>query len=167
MVPRLRTTSPADPGWTRKRHGQGFVTVDGTGKRLPAADAQRVKRGWARIDAAEVNLFLRGLLGDDVSAKDFRTSHGTVHAAVALARRPETTVTTRKRAVAAAMRDVAEHLGNTPTLARASYVDPRLIDPYQDGVTIERAVAKLDRSRLSPAQRQEVLERAVLRRLKT
>lgn len=68
-----------------------------------------------------------------MSAKVFRTRHGTVHAAVALARRPETTASKRKGAVAAAMRDVAELLGNTPTVARASYVDPRLIDLYQDG----------------------------------
>jgi DNA topoisomerase-1 len=69
-----------------------------------------------------------------MTAKDFRTWHGTVAAASALAEAgPQPTKTARKKAVAAAMRDVAEVLGNTPAVARSAYVDPRVIGKYEDG----------------------------------
>ena len=42
-MPRLRRTSPEDPGWTRRRAGKGFVYLDESGKRLSAKHAQRVK----------------------------------------------------------------------------------------------------------------------------
>ncbi|HSU72093.1 MAG TPA: DNA topoisomerase IB, partial [Micrococcaceae bacterium] len=47
------------------------------------------------------------------------------------------TATARKKAIAAAMREVAEHLGNTPTIARKSYVDPRVLDRYMQGETLD------------------------------
>ena len=62
----------------------------------------------------------------------------------------------------AAMKEVASYLGNTPTIARSSYVDPRVIDLYEDGVTIETAVR---RSYDSPDERQRAMERAVSRML--
>ena len=53
------------------------------------------------------------------------------------------------------MREVAELLGNTPAVARTSYVDPRLVDRYHDGVTIPAAgaVARTSRTGLSAAER--------------
>ncbi|MGI8879365.1 MAG: DNA topoisomerase IB [Jatrophihabitans sp.] len=125
--------------------------------------AYRDVRSWAPISATEVNDYLRDLLGAEMTAKDFRTWHGSVHASVALARLPAQTQPARKRAVAQAMRQVAEHLGNTPTVARASYVDQRIIDLYYDGVTIERAVGTADKLRARDPRRQEILERAVVR----
>ncbi len=76
--------------------------------------------------------------GEDYTAKDFRTWHATVLAAAALAEtdEPGGTKASRKRAVSAAMKEVAAFLGNTPTLARKSYVDPRVVDLYEEGVTI-------------------------------
>ncbi len=127
--------------------------------------AYRGPRSWRAISAGEVNEYLRALLGAEMTAKDFRTWHGTVHAAVALARLPADTQQTRKRAVAAAMRQVADHLGNTPTVARGSYVDERVIDLYLDGVTIDRAVARADKLKPNDPRRQEILERAVVRLL--
>ena len=81
-----------------------------------------------------------------MSAKDFRTWHGTVIAAVVLAEANERarTVAARKRAVAAAMREVSEYLGNTPAVARKSYVDPRVVDLFNDGVTISPDLASTD-----------------------
>ena len=74
----------------------------------------------------------------DATAKDFRTWHATVLAAAALAEtdEPGETKASRKRAVSAAMKEVAEFLGNTPALARTSYVDPRVVDAYEEGRTI-------------------------------
>ena len=73
--------------------------------------------------------------GLEATAKDFRTWHATVLAAAALAEtaEPGETKASRKRAVAGAMKEVASFLGNTPTLARSSYVDPRVIDAYERG----------------------------------
>ncbi len=93
---------------------------------------------WKDVTSTDINGYVKEVVGDDVSAKDFRTWHGTVLAAVALAGQnaKSESKTARKRAVAAAMREVAEYLGNTPTVARASYVDPRVVDLFEDGVTI-------------------------------
>jgi len=128
--------------------------------------AYKQGRNWCDLTATHVNERLRVLLECEVSAKDFRTWHGTVHAAVALAQRPADTATKRKRAVAAAVRDVAEHLGNTPTVARASYVDERVIERYQAGQTIGAAVRRAEKTEL-PLDRQAIIERAVLRLLRS
>jgi DNA topoisomerase I len=98
-----------------------------------------------RYEDAVVNLTGRTLndyvhehLGEEFSAKDFRTWGGTLAAAVAFAERgvPEAAAE-GKRSVAAVMRSVGEHLGNTPAVARASYVSPAVIEQYLDGRTIE------------------------------
>lgn len=109
------------------------------------------------VTGTDVNDYLREASGIEATAKDFRTWHGTVLAAAALAEAPgpEATRTARKRAVVAAMREVAEFLGNTPALARSAYVDPRVVDAYEEGRTI-RARAGATR---------EQLERATLRLL--
>jgi DNA topoisomerase IB len=84
-------------------------------------------------------------------------------ASLAASEEPGTSRTSRKRAVVAAMKEVAEFLGNTPALARSAYVDPRVVDAYEEGRTIASAVR---REVATPAERQAVLERAVLRLLK-
>ena len=83
---------------------------------------------------------MRETTGLDATAKDFRTWHATVLAAAALAEtdEPGETKASRKRAVSGAMKEVAEFLGNTPTLARSAYVDPRVVDAYEQGRTIAR-----------------------------
>ena len=93
---------------------------------------------WRLVSAEEINVYVRERTGGDFTAKDFRTLHGTVAAAVALAKAgPQTTETARKRTVAQVMRDVADVLGNTPAVARSSYVDPRLVDHFDHGRTID------------------------------
>ena len=122
-------------------------------------------RTWRSLDSARVNDYVRDTTGLDATAKDFRTWHATVLAAAALAEtdEPGETKASRKRAISGAMKEVAEFLGNTPTQARTSYVDPRVIDAYEEGETIRgttrRNYAKAD-------DRQAALERAVLRLLK-
>jgi DNA topoisomerase IB len=98
----------------------------------------RSARRWHETRADEINAYLREIGGEQITAKDFRTWHGTVRAATELAGAgPERSLSRRKRVVAAAMRDTAELLGNTPAVARASYVDPRVVDLYHDGVVAE------------------------------
>jgi DNA topoisomerase I len=90
------------------------------------------------LNSRKLNEYVQEHLGEDFSAKDFRTWGGTLLAAVAFAERgPVETAAEQKRVVAAVMRTVAERLGNTPAVARASYVSPAVVDQYLDGRTID------------------------------
>ena len=133
----------------------------------PELLAYKDGRRWKDVTSTEINAYVKEQVGGEVSAKDFRTWHGTVIAAVALAgaNADATTATARKRAVASAMKQVAEYLGNTPTVARSSYVDPRVIDLFADGVTISPRLASLDDD-LSDGSTHGKVERAVLNLLK-
>ncbi|BAL90229.1 hypothetical protein AMIS_50090 [Actinoplanes missouriensis 431] len=94
----------------------------------------RASRRWQEIRADAINDYLRDISGEQMTAKDFRTWHGTVKAATELAEAgPQPTKAKRQKAVANAMREVAGMLGNTPTVARNSYVDPRVIEHYEQG----------------------------------
>jgi DNA topoisomerase-1 len=96
------------------------------------------ERGPHPLSAAEINADVRARTGGDFTAKDFRTLHGTVTAAVALARSgPGETATARHRAVVQAVRLASEALGNTPAIARSSYIDPRVLDRYQRGEMVD------------------------------
>jgi len=95
-------------------------------------------RSWHPLDASEINDYVREQTGGGFTAKDFRTLHGTVAAAVSLAKHgPEDTKTKRAKALTQAMKDASEVLGNTPTIAKNSYVDPRIVDHYHHGITID------------------------------
>jgi DNA topoisomerase-1 len=95
-------------------------------------------RSWHPVSSAEINEYVKERTGEDFTAKDFRTLRGTVAAAVSLAKRgPQPRVAARKRAVSGAMQDAAGVLGNTASIARKSYVDPRLLDHFAAGETID------------------------------
>jgi DNA topoisomerase I len=102
------------------------------------------KRGrhWADLRSEDINAWLKEATGHDVSAKDFRTWAATVLAAVALAvsERATDTKAARERAITRAIKEVAHYLGNTPAVARASYIDPRVLDRFRDGETIDHAL---------------------------
>ena len=118
--------------------------------------------GWLSLDAARVNEYLSTSTSGEMTAKDFRTWHATVIAAAALAEtdEPGATKASRKRAVSSAMKEVSEFLGNTPTLARSAYVDPRVVEAYERGRTI-KVRGRFD----TDDARQAALERAVLKLL--
>src|SRR5215210_294069 len=85
--------------------------------------------GLCPLSGARLNDYVRAYMGDEFTAKDFRTWGGTLLAAVGLAERgPAETGTAAKRSVAAVMRRVGEQLGNTPAVARSSYVSPAVIE---------------------------------------
>lgn len=97
----------------------------------------------------EINEDIRRRTGGAFSAKDFRTLRGTGAAALSLAESgPVTTESARRRALAEAMRRAAEVLGNTPAIARASYVDPRIVDHYDHGETVALRPAQIERELL-------------------
>jgi DNA topoisomerase IB len=125
-------------------------------------------RQWHDVSSNDINSYIKTQVGEEMSAKDFRTWHGTVIAAVVLADANESakTIKARKRAVSAAMKEVAGYLGNTPTVARSSYVDPRVVDLFNDGVTISPELAATDDD-LSDGTTHGKIERAVLNLLGT
>ena len=130
----------------------------------PRLMAYQVDRRWLPLDASRVNDYLRTSTGAYMTAKDFRTWHATVIAATALATtsEPGHTAASRKRAVRQAMVEVSTYLGNTPAIAKSSYVDPRVVDLYQDGTTIGD-VARAEHG--TPEERQSAIEQAVLQML--
>ena len=96
------------------------------------------ERRWREIRADDINAYLREISGHEMTAKVFRTWHGTVKAAAELAEAgPQKSATARKKAVSHAMKEVAELLGNTPAVARSSYVDPRVVEAYEKGETVD------------------------------
>lgn len=122
--------------------------------------AYRQGRTWVDVRSADINSYLREISGVEISAKDFRTWNGTVLAATLLAAAAKArSATARKRRVSQAMREVADYLGNTPSVARSSYVDPRVVDLYADGITIAPALSDLDDW---PGDNRDSIEAAVL-----
>ncbi|MFD0368088.1 DNA topoisomerase IB [Streptomyces sp. NPDC059071] len=121
---------------------------------------------WHDVHADALNAYLRDRSGVDISAKDFRTWHGTVLAAVALAVSEEAgaeSATARRKAVRRAVCEVSDYLGNTAAVCRGSYIAPRVIERYDAGVTVAPALERLGEHGVfgHPAT-QGAVERAVL-----
>lgn len=124
---------------------------------------------WRNLTSADINDYLKQVVAPDISAKDFRTWHGTVLAAVALAglrlawpadRRRSHNRTTKT--VRQAVRAVAERLGNTPAVCRASYIDPRVITAFEEDRTVSGAVTRASRQLARPAAVDEAAAAEVL-----
>jgi DNA topoisomerase IB len=109
--------------------------------------AYRDEKGkWRDIRSPDIRAYVKETAGEDYTAKDFRTWAGTVLAAVTLAATdPERrkVKTQNKRMITHAVKQVAYFLGNTPAVARASYIDPRVFDRFRDGYTIEPVLIDL------------------------
>jgi DNA topoisomerase IB len=105
----------------------------------PELLAFREGTAWRDVRSEDINAYLKDLAHEEISAKDFRTWHATVLTAALLASEQEglASVTSRTRVVSAVIREVADALGNTPAVCRASYVDPRVIDRFLNGETID------------------------------
>ncbi|MFC9280774.1 hypothetical protein [Streptomyces collinus] len=108
--------------------------------------AFRDRGGRHDLHSDDLNEALRRLSGTDVTAKDFRTWHATVPAAVAVAvaaRGARATEAARHRQTVRAVREVSHYLGNTPAVCRASSIDPRVFELFEQDVTIAPALARL------------------------
>jgi len=131
------------------------------GDDAPELLAYRSGRQWHDVRSTDINAYLKEHShGCEISAKDFRTWHATVLAAVLLAGSGAGSRSARRRAVTAAMREVAEYLGNTPTVARASYVDPRVVDLYHNGTVVD--LPDTDGDIVTDERARALAERAVL-----
>ena len=126
--------------------------------------AYRGSRGWVEIRPDDVNAYIKDHTGGEFTAKDFRTWNATVLAAVALAGQRPGRAAASQRGVSAAVKTVAAYLGNTPAVARASYIDPRVIDRYLAGVTIAPAIGAVAQAgpNLADARVRRRVEGAVL-----
>jgi DNA topoisomerase I len=128
--------------------------------------AYRNGSSWRDIRSTEINDYIKEAIGEEHSAKDFRTWNATMLAAVVLAasarERDMSTKGGRNRAKRDAVKQVSEYLGNTPAVCRASYIDPRVFDRFDGGLTIGGV---LDRLPGDPAEWPEIqrpIEEAVL-----
>jgi DNA topoisomerase I len=91
------------------------------------------------IDSKDVNDYIKTHMGDEFSAKDFRTWGGTLLATTELlASEYVDDKKTRQKLVTSVVKNVAKRLGNTPAVARSSYIDPRILDAYMDSAGIDR-----------------------------
>jgi DNA topoisomerase IB len=117
--------------------------------------AYRNGDGWHDVRSEDVNAYIKDAVGEEHSAKDFRTWRATVLAASLLAADDGDDA---KRTVARVVRSVADHMGNTPAVCRSAYIDPRIIDRYLDaGERLEVGDVDVD-----PAVLSEEIEGAVL-----
>ncbi|OBI33318.1 DNA topoisomerase [Mycobacterium sp. E1386] len=120
----------------------------------------RTASGWVEVRSDDLNARFKELVGDEYTVKDLRTWHGTVLAATAFADAdPAVSRRVAKRVESAVMKEVAEELGNTPAVARGSYVDPRVVNGYEQGLTIAAATRRAERA-TDPDAAQEVLDKA-------
>nr|MBA3852484.1 DNA topoisomerase IB [Chloroflexota bacterium] len=108
------------------------------------------------VTSTDVNEYLRQVTGETFTAKDFRTWAGTVLAAQALRALEETSTDTDRELrsnVVRAVEQVAQSLGNTPTVCRQCYVHPAIIEAYLDGAMVRSARERADERLDSPERR--------------
>jgi DNA topoisomerase-1 len=131
----------------------------------PELLAYKVDGRWCDVRSSDINAYVKEISGGEFTAKDFRTWNATVLAAVTLAVSASAagTKTARKRAMTYAVKAVAHYLGNTPVVARCSYIDPRVFDRYRSGWTISGAIGSLGEDiDLGAPSTQGAIEEAVL-----
>lgn len=93
------------------------------------------------IHSSDVNDYIKRHMGEEFTAKDFRTWGGTLLATSAILREEmdgETSKSARARTVSAVIKRVAKRLGNTPAIAKSSYIDPRVLVACEDGTSLPR-----------------------------
>jgi DNA topoisomerase IB len=128
--------------------------------------AYRNGEEWRDVRSDEINDYIKVVVGEEHSAKDFRTWNATVLAAVVLAgsarQRDMSTQGGRNRAKRDAVKQVSHYLGNTPAVCRASYIDPRVFDRFDGGLTVGGVFERLPEDPADWPEIQRPIEEAVL-----
>jgi DNA topoisomerase-1 len=128
--------------------------------------AFRNGNSWRDVRSTDINEYIKNAMGEAHSAKDFRTWNATVLAAVVLAasarERDLTTRGGRQRAKRDAVKQVARYLGNTPAVCRDSYIDPRIFDRFDGGLTVGGVFEQLPEDPADWPEVQGPIEEAVL-----
>lgn len=100
------------------------------------------------ISSKDVNDYIKKYMGENFSAKDFRTWGGTLNAIALLsAKKMSQSEKDRKKAVTKCVKKVAKRLGNTPAIAKASYIDPSVIEQYSSGKDFNRIKREVEKLR--------------------
>jgi DNA topoisomerase I len=146
----------------RRRRGSSGAPLLAFRSVQPTADGSATRSRWRPLAADDVNALIKALAGQSHSAKDFRTWNATVITAVALSGPVPPTEGGRTRAINQAIRTTAAVLGNTATVCRNSYVDPRLLDRYAGGRSIDAGRGPRDERFLTEWRRRARIERAVI-----
>ena len=165
---RLEFTGKGGKKWSVGLRNRRLANVVRRCQELPGQELfQYVDDAGERrtVESADVNEYLREISGQEFTAKDFRTWAGTVLAAQALAEVQELDAeAARNSSVVRAVEQVAERLGNTPTICRKCYVHPAVIDAFMDGTTIGTVQARLaDELEEAGLSAEEALVMALLR----
>jgi DNA topoisomerase IB len=148
----IRFDYPAKSGKRREQSvvdPEVFEVVQTLKRRRGGGDellACKAGRRWTDVRSEDINGYIKDVAGDEFSAKAFRTWNATLLAAVGLALSGPAALgskTARKRTVKHVVKEVAHHLGNTPAVCRASYIDPRIFDRFDSGLTISAVLREL------------------------
>jgi DNA topoisomerase-1 len=103
------------------------------------------------VGSHDVNDYLREISGEEFTAKEFRTWGGTLAALTELRKMgPADKVTQCRKNIVAAVKAASQHLGNTPSVCRKSYIHPVILESYLQGSlipTVERLIGKLKSNR--------------------
>jgi DNA topoisomerase-1 len=160
-------------GGKRRVQTIGDRTIAGLVKKLRARPggghellAYRNGSSWQDVRSADINEYIQEAVGKEHSAKDFRTWNATMLAAVVLAasarERDLSTKGGRARAKRDAVKQVSRFLGNTPAVCRASYIDPRVFDRFDGGLTVGGVLDRLPDDPAGWPDVQGPIEQAVL-----
>jgi DNA topoisomerase I len=140
--------------------------------KLPGREVFKyMDRGGAVVDVRRrhINQYIKEVMGEHFSAKDFRTWAGTLICACALARAgvaPDDAPKLRKKKLVEAVKETAQHLGNTPAICRASYIYPPVLSSFERGLVVERAFKNLEELARHHGPGYHASERALLKLLK-
>ena len=139
----------------RERRGGGYELL-----------AYRNGNAWRDVRSEDINEYIKETVGEEHSAKSFRTWNATVLAAVVLAatarERDVSSKGGRNRAKREAVKQVAHYLGDTPAVCRASYIDPRVFDRFDGGLNRGRRLRPAPRGPRHWPEVQGPIEEAVL-----
>jgi DNA topoisomerase-1 len=141
---RFRFTGKSGKQWSLAMRDRRVARIIRACQELPGQDLlqyfddDKTLRG---LSSGDVNAYLKEIAGRDITAKDFRTWAGTVLMARFLKTSGQfENATKAKRAMSAAVKQVAAALGNTPSVCRKSYIHPAVTDAYLGGVFVVEAV---------------------------
>lgn len=138
----------------------------------PGAEVFKYSNGngeLIKVRRRMINQFIKEVMGESFSAKDFRTWAGTLICACSLAQAGidvEESMTVRKRKIVAAVKQTAEVLGNTPAVCKSSYINPSVIDGFQEGKILDKYFKTLDEFISFRGRSLQTSERALLKFLK-
>lgn len=167
---RFRFTGKSGKQWSLKVRDRRIARIIRQCQELPGQELIQYigDEGEPKdVTSSDVNDYLRGITGFDVTAKDFRTWAGTVLAAMALQEfEAFDSAAQAKRNIRQAIERVAARLGNTPTICRKCYVHPDIIDSYLDGNLAAQIKAEVEahlRDDMSGLEPEEAAVLAMLR----